>query len=194
MKSIRNNLCAVVLVVLVGCSQDGSATQGRTAGQHASQARTDVKSASTLCQADERVIFSCHISGKEKTASVCGSPDMEGEGRYITYRYGRGSHIELIYPETKVGSFSKFFYASYTRPLLTRQSLRFVSGGYEYVIEVENNAEEKPHFYTAGVSVSGAKRLELECENEGLKGLDVNVQGALPCDSESAWAEYSCNK
>ncbi|MFD0739829.1 hypothetical protein ACFQZQ_11100 [Lysobacter koreensis] len=189
----RNSLYAIAFVVLAGCGQESADARATSAKQPPASDINETAGA-TLCQSDEHVVFSCGIERSRKTASVCASPDMNDSQGHIVYRYGRPGRVELTYPEIASGSFSKFFYAEYTRPLLTRQTLRFINKDHEYLIEVENNSEESPHTYGAGISVSGPRSLELElkCASDGLTGIDANVEGVLPCDGESVWAEFSC--
>jgi len=51
----------------------------------------------TLCQADEEVIFSCANKNK-KIVSMCASKPLTATQGTLQYRFGTKGHIELAYP------------------------------------------------------------------------------------------------
>lgn len=146
----------------------------------------------SLCSSGEQVLFTCRVRGKGKIASICASPGWQKRKGYIVYRYGRSGRVELSYPDEKTGSFGRFYYSGYVRPLVTRQSLRFVNNSYEYVIETNNDEEESPHLDEAFVSISGPKNAELHCEKSGRRGIDIRIADVVPCDPEGIDAHLSC--
>lgn len=179
MSFIRSSLTLAMATCVLACG-DGVATGKQNAAP------------ATLCGVGEQVLFSCHIKGKDKTASVCASPEWRKREGYIVYRYGRLGRIEFSYPDEKIGSFDRFYFSSYLRPLVTQQSLRFESGGYEYIIETNSNEEEAPGVDEATLSIVGPKSAELICERLDRQGIDVGVADVVPCDPEGMGAELSC--
>lgn len=161
---------------------------------HVVSTERQIAATGTLCDVGEQVLFSCRIKGKEKTASVCASPEWRKREGYIVYRYGRLGQVEFSYPSEKVGSFDRFYFSSYVRPLVTQQSLRFENGGYEYVIETNSNEEEAPGVDEATLSIAGPKSAELVCEGLGRQGIDVGIADVVPCDPEGMGVELSCQQ
>lgn len=179
MSFIRGSLALVIAACVMACGDGASAEK-------------QIASATSLCNTGEQVLFTCRIKGKGKTASVCASPGWRKRDGYIVYRYGRSGRVEFSYPGEEVGSFDRFYYSSYVRPLVTRQSLRFENGDYEYVIETNSDEEESPHVDEAMVSIAGPKTAELSCENSGRKGIDIGIADVVPCDPEGVGADLSC--
>ena len=113
----------------------------------------------TLCKRDETDFFSCVASGSKKIISVCGNiPDDPKFGdRWVQYRFGRIDHVEMNYPRTREGSFSKFEGTYYNRYGVL--SLRFISKKslYDVSLTLEARDAEDPrdeHPSSAGLSVS----------------------------------------
>lgn len=52
--------------------------------------------ASTLCKADEVVVFSCPT--RTNIASLCASKNASDSGGYMQYRFGRKNRLDLSYP------------------------------------------------------------------------------------------------
>ncbi|MEJ8817381.1 hypothetical protein [Lacibacter sp. H407] len=64
-----------------------------------------------LCGENEKVIFAFQLQNK-KWVSVC----MEKNEKYIAYRFGTKTNIELVYPETLDStSWQKFRFKGYSR-------------------------------------------------------------------------------
>ena len=52
--------------------------------------------ASTLCKADETVVFSCSTGAH--MASLCASKDLSASQGYLQYRFGKNDDPEFVYP------------------------------------------------------------------------------------------------
>ena len=63
----------------------------------------------TLCNSDEKVVFSCAVSGG-KMVSLCASPDLTKASGYLQYRFGNSASIQLEYPQRQVSPASAFKY------------------------------------------------------------------------------------
>lgn len=181
MKSTRSSFSILMASGLMACGDGASASHQVTTTQD-------------LCSSNEQVVFSCLIKGRKRVASVCASAGWRRRDGYIVYRYGRPGHVELAYPEEDVDSFDRFYYSSYVRPLVTRQSLRFKSGDYEYVIETISDEEQSTTIDEARLLVTGRRNVELTCETSGRVGIDVGVSDVVPCDPEGMDSELSCGK
>jgi hypothetical protein len=65
-----------------------------------------------LCAGNEEVLFSFPMKDSKKRLAVCVEKDSQ---EYIVYRYGTMDKLELIFPERKTDSWSKFVYSYYFR-------------------------------------------------------------------------------
>ena len=54
---------------------------------------------STLCEAAEKVVWSCHAA--KKTYSVCASPILSKSAGYMQYRVGSVGKLEFSFPATR---------------------------------------------------------------------------------------------
>jgi hypothetical protein len=109
--------------------------------------------ATSLCSADERVVFSAFVAGSNKIASVCSSRLLNDHRGYLQYRFGRPDKIELQFPEKRQNSQRAFTYTRYTRPLVTYLTLTFSTTDYRYSIHQDDDAEIKPASRAAYISV-----------------------------------------
>ena len=123
--------------------------------------------ASSLCARDEQTIWSCEIAGSRKTASICGSPQLDAGRGYVQYRFGRPGRVELEFPRQRQNTQSAFTYKRYTRPLVTSLAIKFTIDRYTYKIYDESNDEERPGRRAARISVvppgEGSKPSDLSC-------------------------------
>ena len=129
------------------------------------KAKTTVLKTKSLCQPDERTIWSCATT-KNKIASVCASKDLaEGIG-YVQYRFGAAGKVELEFPKDRQDSAKKFKYSRYTRPLVTMLTLKFENDGAAYEIHDDDNSEEKPPVRAASIDIStgGGKEASVVCK------------------------------
>jgi len=108
----------------------------------------------TLCDRNERVIFSCPIKRPAKIVSVCASKDLTSDRGYLQYRFGLPGKIELEYPKERIGTQTKFQYTHYFRAQVDLTEISFNVNGYEYQVTDDYNGEEKPAQTIQGVSVT----------------------------------------
>ena len=189
MKNIRNSVACAATLLLLGCGGNGAAADANTKDSKSGLSRNPEIG---LCKKEEKVIFNCTIKSSRKIVSVCSSLDLDKPDSYMMYRFGKPEKVELEFPDSKINSFEKFYYSVYIRPKVTRQALRFNNRDYEYIIEVDNEAEEEPGTYGATISIDGPKKFGLTCDTAGLVGIDVNIGNKVRCDPDGMWAEFSC--
>jgi len=108
----------------------------------------------TLCDRNERVIFSCPVKRPAKIVSVCASKDLTSDRGYLQYRFGLPGKIELEFPKERTGTQTKFQYTHYFRAQFDLTVISFNVNGYEYQVTDDYNGEEKPAQTTQGVSVT----------------------------------------
>jgi hypothetical protein len=145
----------------------------------------------TLCQAGERVYFSCATEPRGRVVSLCGSEQLGEASGYLQYRFGRPGAIELEFPPARAGSVERFRYYHYVRPLVDRQGVTFEAGGYQYSVLDHSEAETAPAERTAGVEVAkdaaGAGARELPCREPVTSEL-IALEGVVACDRANALA------
>lgn len=94
----------------------------------------------SLCSTDEAILFSCHIRGRNKILSICGSQQISESAGYIQCRFGTKEKVDLRYPEAQqppLGLFTKKFSAGYgsgVRSTLLDASVTFSTGQHTYII------------------------------------------------------------
>ena len=105
----------------------------------------------TLCTGEEKVVFSCHVGAR--IVSLCRPPAHE---RQLTYRFGRRSRLELVYPartEAKGG-----FY-TWTAPLY---------GGGETIVAFERSGYSYRVYSRVGRSGGGTAQERIPEFEDGL--------------------------
>ena len=110
----------------------------------------------TLCDRNERVIFSCPIKRPAKIVSICASKDLTSDHGYLQYRFGLPGKIELEFPKERTGTQTKFQYTHYFRAQVDLTEISFNVNGYEYQVTDDYNGEEKPAQTIQGVSVTAS--------------------------------------
>ena len=152
----------------------------------------------SLCTADEAILFSCPIRGRNKTLSVCGSKEITESSGYIQYRFGTKERIDLRYPEAQqppLGIFTKEYSASYgsgVHSTLLDASVTFSTGQHTYIIysdwingspEALNNDRRGVFGNHIGVKVYRNKKLisNLKCDgDQGLIGGPDDIEKNFP--------------
>src|SRR5216684_6796426 len=140
----------------------------------------------TLCDKDERIIFSCLVKRPAKIASVCASKDLTSERGYLQYRFGLPGKIELEFPKDRKGTQEKFQYTHYFRPQFDMTSINFTIDGYEYSVFDDYNGEEKPKTSSQGVSVTAPgkpKEVSFVCRTKP-KTDYTDLQAVLPAGQD----------
>src|ERR1044072_1700751 len=160
MKIPLMTIALVLLVSLVLLSPGNEAT-------FASQPRR--LQPGTLCDAGERIIFSCPVKRPAKIVSLCASKDLTNERGYVQYRFGLPGKIELEYPKERTGTQEKFHYTHYFRARFDLTEISFTNNGFDYQITDDYNGEEKPAQSIQGVSVTAPgkpKEVSLSCRTK----------------------------
>ena len=143
------------------------------------------QASSSLCDANERIIFSCKIKNSTNTLSVCGSQNLSKEDGYIQYRFGRNGAIGLEYPAEKEISRSSFLFSRYTRFQVSRLTFSFSNNNVNYTIFDNYDGESRPNIKEKGVAISGKglenKNIKLLCDKGALSNLD-DMEDIVPCD------------
>jgi len=140
----------------------------------------------TLCDRNERVIFSCPIKRPAKIVSICASKDLTSKRGYLQYRFGLPGKIELEFPKDRTGTQTKFQYTHYFRAQFDLTEISFNVNGYEYQITDDYNGEEKPAQIIQGVSVTAPgkpKDVSFTCRAKP-KADYTDLQAVLPSGQE----------
>lgn len=139
----------------------------------------------SLCDVNEKTIFSCKIQNSANSLSVCVSQNLSKDSGYIQYRFGRTGAIELEYPAEKEISRSSFLFARYTRFQVSKLTLSFSNNNVNYTIFDNYDGESKPSVKEKGVAISGQglenKNIKLLCDQGAVSNLD-DMEDIVPCD------------
>jgi hypothetical protein len=119
----------------------------------------------SLCERQEKVIFSCPVAGKApKFVSLCASKELTRDRGYLQYRFGLPGKIELEYPEQREQTQRAFKYSHYFRAQFDTTAISFSRAGYEYTIYDDYNGEQKPARHDQGVRITAPnKEWTLNC-------------------------------
>jgi hypothetical protein len=149
----------------------------------------------SLCEVNEKILFSCQIGKTGKIVSLCSSPNLKKETAYLQYRYGSKGKIELTFPSEKANSLEKFRYAHYFRYQVDRTQVSFSNAEYEYSIFAIYEDDGKWPIEEQGILISkegqSSKETRLLCRSTAIAHLE-KLENVLPCDVENALA--SCDK
>ncbi len=119
----------------------------------------------SLCNTDEKIIFSCTIKENAKTVSLCSSRELTKERGYLQYRFGRPGKIELEFPKSREKTQQSFKYSHYFRAQVDLTEISFTSNNYQYSVFSDYNGEERPARSVQGVTVTApdGKEVTLTC-------------------------------
>jgi hypothetical protein len=158
---------------------------------------THVAQASTLCRADEVVVFSCQFKENKKFVSVCTSRNISDKTGFMQYRYGTEKNVELSYPDNKLNSQSKFGYDSYARPDLSTFILGFDNSNYRYEISETTEGGIDDGITTQVLLVTSEDKkhtITLNClNNQNLISNISTLETVVPCDKEHEIVDGSCD-
>ena len=173
---MKMSTISIALVWLMSGVLFGSSSEATSAAQPRKLQR------GTLCEAGERIIFSCPVRRPTKIVSLCASKDLTNERGYVQYRFGLPAKIELEYPKERAGTQEKFHYTHYFRARFDLTEISFTNDGYEYQITDDYNGEEKPAQSIQGVSVTAPgkpKEVSLSCRTKP-KADYADLQAVFP--------------
>lgn len=144
---------------------------------------------SSLCRAEEQVIFTCVAAGSAKLVSLCGAKLLDHRRGYLQYRYGKPSAIELQFPQARANTQLAFRYAHYFRAHVDRTEISFDSQGYRYTIYDYYEGDVKPAMAVAGVRVgkhgTKGRETELQCQSRPASLLGY-LETVIPRDHDNA--------
>ncbi len=124
---------------------------------------------SSLCRAEEQVIFTCVAAGSAKLVSLCGSKLLDHRRGYLQYRYGKPGAIELQFPQARANTQLAFRYAHYFRAQVDRTEISFDNQDYRYILFDYYEGDVKPVVAVAGVRVgkhgTKGRETELQCQS-----------------------------
>ena len=139
----------------------------------------------SLCNADEKIVFSCTTKPAGKIVSLCGSKDLAKDKGYLQYRFGLPNKIELEFPEKREQTQQAFKYTHYFRAQVDQTEISFTSNGYQYSIVDDYNGEERPARSSQGVRVTppnNGKEVTLSCRGRAIADYSIlgDVLGTEP--------------
>ena len=115
----------------------------------------------TLCNPDEKVVFSCQIPKNKKFASLCASKDANISKGYVQYRFGKSEKIEMQFPEAKESLGKNFTYVKDKD--MTMETFKFVRGDFSY--ELSSGEDNKGRSYgSVVVNKSGKLLAAFDCD------------------------------
>lgn len=120
----------------------------------------------SLCERDEKVVFSCTVAKSARIVSLCSSKQLTKEQSYLQYRFGLPSKIELEYPKERSRPSEAFKYSHYFRAQVDTTEISFSLNGYEYAIVDDYNGEQKPAQHSQGITITppnNGKPVTLNC-------------------------------
>ncbi|HEU4767880.1 MAG TPA: hypothetical protein VFS77_10910 [Pyrinomonadaceae bacterium] len=131
----------------------------------------------SLCSADEKIIFNCLIKENAKTVSLCSSRELTKERGYLQYRFGRPGKVELEFPKSREQTQKAFKYSHYFRAQVDLTEISFTSAGYQYSIVDDYNGEERPARSVQGVTVTTPEGKEVTLTCRGRAKADYSSLG-----------------
>ena len=150
-----------------------------------------VLSAATLaCESGSVSLFRCDAANSRKFIELCVPSPLDAQSGYLYYRFGSldndgtGKAVELEYPANRAGSLKRFYAATYTDRDVYTQSVRFISGNFEYTVFTRAQGMQE---LDAGVEVrdrNSGKTSIVSC-SESPRFYIFDLKGLVPCDSET---------
>lgn len=137
----------------------------------------------THCNQAEKTVFNCRVDNSSKVVSLCRSQNLQGDGAYLQYRFGKPGKIELEYPQQRENSLAGFRFSHYLRHQVDYAEVKFTNGPYEYAVFDNTNGEEDPAnpLVEQGVSVGD---VSLVCAEPVISAL-LSLEGIIACDGDS---------
>ena len=110
--------------------------------------------AGSLCEREEKIVFSCAVGKQAKIVSLCSSKELTKDKGYMKYRFGLPGKIELEYPKAQKPARDAFKYTHYFRAQVDYTTISFTLNGYEYMVSDDYNGEEKPVHYAQELTIT----------------------------------------
>jgi hypothetical protein len=124
--------------------------------------------AGSLCEKDEKIVFSCPIRKPAKIVSLCSSKELTKERGYLQYRFGLPGKIELEFPKQREQTQTAFKYSHYFRAQFDLTEISFTQDGHQYAIFDDYNGEQKPVRHDQGIKITppNGKETTLTCRGK----------------------------
>ena len=124
--------------------------------------------AGSLCEKDEKIVFSCPIRRPAKIVSLCSSKELTKERGYLQYRFGLPGKIELEFPKRREQTQTTFKYSHYFRAQFDLTEISFSQDGHRYAIFDDYNGEQKPARHDQGIKITppNGKEMTLTCRSK----------------------------
>lgn len=124
----------------------------------------NIKPVPTLCNATERVVFSCPFKNG-KIVSLCASSDLSIDQGTLHYLYGvRGKKPELIYPSISNHPSNNFWYGEVDAIFPERaSSVGFTIDEFTYMLTISEASNTGEYLGILSMGKINNKRLELKC-------------------------------
>jgi hypothetical protein len=149
----------------------------------------------TLCQEDERVVFSCPVQGGTKIVSLCGAQHLTAQDGYLQYRFGRVGRVELEFPAQRQDTQGLFRYAHYFRYQVERMTVSFDTQGYTYTLFDAYEGDTKTKTHQQGVQIippgAPSKAITFLCRGP-VHGMLHHLKTIVPCDKTDALNTSAC--
>ena len=122
----------------------------------------------SLCEKDEKIVFSCPIRRPAKIVSLCSSKELTKERGYLQYRFGLPGKIELEFPKQREQTQTAFKYSHYFRAQFDLTEISFSQDGHQYAIFDDYNGEQKPARHDQGIKITppNGKEITLTCRGK----------------------------
>jgi hypothetical protein len=117
----------------------------------------------SLCERDEKIVFSCTITKPSKIVSLCSSKELTKDTGYMRYRFGLPGKIELEYPKEQKLARDAFKYTHYFRYQVDYTTISFTLSGHKYMVWDDYNGEEKHNAEGLTVTPPGGKEVTMKC-------------------------------
>ena len=124
--------------------------------------------AGSLCEKDEKIVFSCSFRKPAKMVSLCSSKELTKERGYLQYRFGLPGKIELEFPKQREQTQNEFKYSHYFRAQVDLTEISFAQDGHQYAIFDDYNGEEKAARHEQGIKITppNGKEVTLTCRGK----------------------------
>jgi len=155
-----------------------------------------ISAGAQACDGGAVALFACEVAKSRKFIELCAPSPLDAQSGYLVYRFGsldeQGNEktVELEYPADRSGSLKRFYAATYTRAGVYTQSVRFVSGKFDYTVFTRARgmqtiaagveARDRQRGKTSVVSCSERPRFYIS-ELKGLVGCDRETPVGPAC-------------
>lgn len=137
-------------------------------------ASSTVRASGSLCQNNEKVIFSCPV-GHSKIVSICASGSMTNGG-FVQYRFGQKNKAELTIPSSPKNEGGITIDGNSGGNRSGGSFIRFQNGSYSYVVL---NLYSMPSDPETGCNGKPCEQIGVHVEKAGKVISRLNCQGTI---------------